>query len=171
MGLAPRTRSTDIRTIDIMTRKLTPYSLAIAIVVLPASVQAQQWTPQQQEVWQAVEDCWAAWFAKDKDTHKACFHDDYQFWPASQAAPFGKDRLDAFWTHVRDAQRALAYDVDPVRIAVHGDAALVHWSGLVWYGDSDGGVADAESYQEAMMMVLEDGRWQFFGGAGSVIDR
>lgn len=155
-----------------MRKPLIPLTLVVLaiLVIWPSSSRAQQWTAEQMEVWKAVEDCWVVWFQHDVQAHKACFHDDYQFWPAGQAAPFGKDRLEPYWKYVRDAQSVLAYDVDPVKITVHGDAALVHWSVFIWSRGPNGELAGADSYQEAMMMVKDGGRWRYFGGAGSEIE-
>lgn len=142
-----------------ISRRLT----LIAILAWPITALAQKWTPEQMEVWQTIENCWAA---EEEAELKACFHDDYSFWWAGDVMPFGKNAIDIYWNHLRETNKAFAYNLRPVEIIVHGDVALVQQGNRGWVRGTDGSI-DEFVERISMTLVRENGRWQYLGGGGS----
>ena len=140
------------------------------VMLLPLGATAQTWSAEQQEVWQAVEDCWVAWFEKDSAKNEACFHEDYSFWWAEDVLPFGKDMVRKYTANLMDHHQVVTYDLRPAGIIVRGDVALVHWGARGYTLDESGG-QDEWVDRVSMMMVKEDGRWQYLGGGGSPLKK
>ncbi|MBA4159230.1 MAG: hypothetical protein H0X65_17400, partial [Gemmatimonadetes bacterium] len=69
--------------------KRLPILAALAIVLLlqPWQASAQSWSPQQQEVWGAVQAQWQASMAKDTGWMERFLHRDFRGWTAGEPAP------------------------------------------------------------------------------------
>ena len=130
---------------------------------------AQTWTDQEMEVWQTVLDCMAAGNEMNETAINACFHEDYKFWSSDDILPFGKDLVRKYNSKFMDTFGDSVYDIRPVSIKVHGDAALVHW-GFRGFDRDAGGSIQTGAERVSMMLVRENGRWVYFGGGRSYFE-
>ena len=142
-------------------------AFAIALIGLPWGIQAQEWSPEQQEVWARVQECWAAFNLRaDEATSLDCFHEDYSFWWSEDVLPFDKQMVRGFHRAFLGENDVELYDLRPSRIVVQGDVALVHWGARLWTDGPDGGQNVAVE-RISMTLVKEDGVWRYLGGGGS----
>jgi ketosteroid isomerase-like protein len=144
----------------------TLFAFLALMVLLPISAPAQQWSAEQQEVWQAVVDCWAAYDAGNRAASEDCFHEDYSFWWAEDVLPFGKHVVREYHANFTDLNQTVMYDRRPAGIIVRGDCALVHWGVRGFTRDADGN-QDEWVERISMMMIKKDGKWRYLGGGGS----
>lgn len=142
--------------------------LGIALSILPLTAEAQQLSPEQQEVWDVVASCWDAVLRDEADALVDCFHDDYTFWWAEDVLPFGKDFVRRIVPVNLPAEDIAVTDVRPARIVVRGDVAIVHW-GARWFVRMADGTLERTVERTTMTLIRENGRWSYLGGAGSPV--
>jgi ketosteroid isomerase-like protein len=142
-------------------------AVILAALLAPVPAAAQQWSAEQEEVWQTVVDCHALYFdEKIREESLACYHEDYSFWWAGDVLPFGKDLVAKAHESFIESETVAVYDLRPVKIIVRGDTAFVHWGLRMFRMDGSGNPVPA-SERISMMMVKEDGRWRYYAGGGS----
>ena len=135
-------------------------------VLLPMGAGAQELTPDQQEVWDFVEECWDAVLHDDSSTLMNCFHEDYTFWWSEDVLPFGKEFVGRIVPINLPIEDIAVIDIRPARIVVRGDVAIVHW-GARWFVRSPEGPLEPIVERVAMTLIRENGRWSYLGGGGS----
>lgn len=139
---------------------------------LPRPVHSQQWSPEQQEVLQAVMDCWDLWMvAVDQNTPDpwldSCETEDATFWAAADGAPnlTGGDFLRRNWGHEIGVDLAWV-DLRPIHIGVREDLAVLHFYG---YWRLPGPVL--EEWKRTEVWRREDGQWKLWVGHGTPVMR
>lgn len=105
-------------------RSLSVVSLLLLLTASTAA--AQRWTPEQEEVWKAVEA--AAMAYTSGDVSYETVHPDFVFWNAGNSVPGDREAaraLDtAFWGAV--GARMHGRSITPLTILVFDDVAAVH---------------------------------------------
>ena len=127
---------------------------------------AQTYTAEEEEVWETVQNCWAADQRQDVQAVIDCFHEDYSFWWAEDVLPFGKDLIrNIVPVNLPNLDFAVV-DARPVRIVVKGNVAIVHYGVRYFMRDAEGKL-EATVERISMTLLKENGRWQYLGGGGS----
>ena len=142
--------------------------------VFAAPVQAQQWTPEQLEVLEAIESCWDAWNeAEQQQDHtlwsEPCLaSEEAQFWWAEAVAPWtarswnrGHSTGLFRWGVVRWDWTAMR----PLSITIDGDFAVVYLA-PAWVQENSQGEIEWLEAKRLEVLRRVDGRWKFFGGMG-----
>jgi hypothetical protein len=101
--------------------------IAIIALFITSSAMAQEWTKEQKEVWQTVEDIWSKWKANDVAGAAANIHEKYQGWNGEMPLPIGKEKMTQMFQDMKDMEKLDYYSIDPARITVSGDAAVVDY--------------------------------------------
>jgi hypothetical protein len=103
--------------------------VVVFALLLPITVQAQTWTPEQEEVWETVKRCWSA---QDIDTISSCIHEDFVTWGLEGQVPLNKTDVVALNRRWLDTQETVWSYYQPLNIDVRGDMAVViyayHWA-------------------------------------------
>ncbi len=139
--------------------------LAIA-VFSPLTAQAQQWTAEQQEVWETLEACWDA---KDLETTMGCIHDDYVAWPMDGGVPLNKVDLRASMEGFFATQEAVWAYRKPLSIDVRGEVStviyVVDWvSRYLVSGEETSGTTNWTE-----VFVKNGDRWQLLADHGTEV--
>ena len=100
----------------------TVFAVLALIFLLPITIQAQDWTPEQLEVWGALETCWDQ---KELGPIMACIHDDYVAWPRDGGVPLNKADINASMKHFFATEENVWTYRKPLSIDVRGDMAVV----------------------------------------------
>ena len=110
-------------------KKVLIAMLAVACLALFAttSLQAQEWSAAQKEVWKNVEAYWALDAAGNLDGFMSYFHDNYMGWDINEPLPMDKATVRKFIDHEYKTQKTLLYNIKPVAINVVGDVAIVDY--------------------------------------------
>lgn len=140
--------------------------LAIATTCfLPTLSSAQQWSKEQQEVWDFELSCQqskAAWID--------CFHSDYIGWnDMGLGTPVTKADVSALGAYWWDCHDRLVVHMKPVSITVRGDFAVVLLIYTAKVRDRDSGEVTTESSAWTDVLVKEGGRWYWFADHGAVL--
>ena len=135
------------------------------IMAFTSSVVAQDWTNEQKEVWQIVEDGWKAWQAGDIENAVAAIHEDFQGWNSMYPLPSNKDKVIKNYKMMKDMMKVQFYDIEPARIAVTDNAAVVHYY-FTFYAVFTMGDEKWEEKTEGKnteFYVKEKGEWVLLG--------
>ena len=144
-------------------------TLALMVVaaacLAPDIGSAQEWSPEQQEVWDFELGC-----QESKQAWIDCFHEDYVAWgDMALGIPRTKADASAFGAYWWDTNEQLLVHMKPVDITVRGNFAVV----LVLYSarvrDRDSGEVAMQSMAWTDICVKENGRWYWIADHGSVI--
>jgi hypothetical protein len=96
--------------------------LAIALF-LPLSAQAQQWSAEQQEIWEFEKACWET---DDLEVLLACFHQDYVGWAdKALSVPLNKADRRVLLGRSLDTEDQVFVYLKPLDIRMHGNVAVV----------------------------------------------
>lgn len=108
----------------------TSFKYAIIAVIaffISSSAIAQEWTKEQKEVWQTVENIWSKWKANDVPGATANLHEKYQGWNGDMALPLGKPEMTQMFQDMKDMEKLDYYFINPARITISGNAAVVDY--------------------------------------------
>jgi len=141
----------------------------IAVIIFSflgaSTLVAQEWTKEQKEVWQVIEEAWAKWQEGDFDASFASIHEKYLGWNHEDPLPTTKEK----WVKSNEALKDLAkldyYDIEPARILVYGDVAVVHYYYENYITFTKGEESKEYHYKgkNAEFYIKEDGKWMLIG--------
>jgi hypothetical protein len=108
-------------------KTLLKLTLVAIIAVMTTTVLAQEWTKTEKEVWQAVENSWSNWKAGNIDAMTANVHEKYQGWSDESPLPMDKEATIKWFQSMKDVQPLRNYMINPARIVVTENAAVVDY--------------------------------------------
>ncbi|HYW94550.1 MAG TPA: DUF4440 domain-containing protein [Bacteroidales bacterium] len=139
-------------------------SLAL-MLIFPLKTMAQEWTKDQKEVWQVVQNSWEAWKNKDVSSYFSNLHDQYMGWNSEQPLPTNKSELRSSVEARKDMMTLNHYVINPARIVVTKEAAVVDYYYVMYYtwkqGDKE--KMDSERGKFVEFYVKDGGNWKLLG--------
>jgi hypothetical protein len=139
--------------------------VAIMAFIATSGALAQEWTKAQKEVWQVVEDSWAKTKTGDLNGMFAYIHEKYQGWNKEAPLPTTKEQVMNWYKRIMETSKLDNYGIDPARITVTADAAVVDY--YFWYNVSilQGDKKDMKNYygKNVEFYVKEGGKWMLLG--------
>lgn len=149
-------------------KKLMNYA-AIAVTMIAflgaSTLKAQEWTKEQMEVWKVVENAWAKWQEGDLEASVASVHEKYLGWNEEDPLPTTKEKWVKSISMYKDYVTFNYYDIEPARILVYGDVAVVDY----YYTQSFTYAKDEEKKdfnlegKNAEFYIKEKGQWYLIG--------
>ncbi len=135
------------------------------IVAFSSSIYAQEWTKEQNEVWQVVEDGWALWSKGDMEGSMALFHDKYQGWNQEEPLPMNKKKLEKWYTSMKDMMKVQYYDIQPARITVTENVAVVNYyfSAYMVFTWGETKTEEEVKGKNVEFYIKEKGKWLLLG--------
>ena len=130
-----------------------------------STVNAQEWTKDQQAVWNEVEKMWSNWKAGDFDAAFANLDDRYLGWNNTDPMPISKSKWVDPMKEDKDKYSNLGFDIEPTRILVIDDAAVVFYYYSMWwvYNDGDKKTNGNLSGRWTEFFIKEKGNWTCIG--------
>ena len=138
--------------------------LLVAVSALPALC-AEQWTPEQKEVWVMEEKLWSLTKPADLEEIMSMYHPDYRGWNYMSALPGGKDRVRKWMDYMLNSGEMLIYDIRPVDIFVRGNFAFTHYYYRIITKDKKG-EEKMEAGRWTDILMKEGGKWLLIGDHG-----
>ena len=132
----------------------------------PALASAQEWSPEQQEVWEFELSC-----QESKEAWIGCFHEDYAAWAdMSLGVPFRKADRAAIGGYSWDTIERLLTHMKPLEITVRGDfaVALVIYTTTRRNRETGEVITTTEAWTD--VCIKENGRWYWIADHGTVVD-
>ncbi len=137
------------------------------LLVLPAPAQAQEWTPEQQEVIDALTTCWNTWVEGIQDGSPDawldnCTEEGFSYW--WRETPLGEQMARRNWTRIMESDENWL-DLSPLVVKVYDDFAIVHFWG--YWAPAEGDIL-GRKLTEIFRKV--DGRWLLVAGHSAPAD-
>ena len=88
---------------------------------------AQNWNPQQKDIWANVEAYWALQAKGDVDGFMSYFSPDYMGWDYGTPVPEGKSIVAKYMANGLKNGKTDFYNIVPVAILIYGDIAIVDY--------------------------------------------
>jgi len=134
-------------------------------MVLTIPVMAQEWTKEQTEVWNVVKSMWSSWQKGDSEAISMIFHDKYQGWSNEAPLPSGKETALGFFDSMKEVMKINFYNIEPARITVLKNAAVVNYYCSFSYSYSGEGETKSDEVKGKIVefYVNEGGKWQLLG--------
>ena len=139
--------------------------MAMVMVFFAGAASAQEWSKEQAEVWQVVENTWKGWADGDAAAVFASIHDKYQGWSDDSPIPMGKKSMEKWVYTMKDGMSMNFYNIEPARITVLKDAAVVdyfYYMNISWkMGDQSG--SEETKGKVVEFYVKDGGKWMLLG--------
>ncbi len=147
--------------------KMLVILIGLLLPVLPAeNIQAQQWAPEQKEVWAIVEATWQA----DKDGKnwvEEYSHPDFLGWSFSYPMPRNKSNANKWFNAYKPISKILEYQISPVGIIVKDKIAVAHYYARVLNETYDG-KKESETSRWTDILIKEGDRWLYISYQGGI---
>jgi hypothetical protein len=146
-------------------KTLFQITIITLLALTPATLSAQEWTTEQKEVWQVIENTWKNLKAGNVDPAAFAFHEKYQGWSTSEPLPLSKEQAMQLFQPLKDSWKIADYSINPARITVAENAAVVHYyfrfTLVVVIGEEKKMMNKQGKYAE--FYVKENGKWLCLG--------
>ena len=145
-----------------------PISLAFVTLLVSPQIYAQELSPAQRELWQALEACVDNFVNEDLEGVLDCIHYDFSGWQYGDAVPRNKDYFEKFSPLDFESTEVLAHELRPISIRVFGDFAVAHYSSVSAIRGADGEIV-RERARWTDVLIRENGRWRWVADHGGVV--
>jgi hypothetical protein len=133
---------------------------------LPLTAHAQQWSAEQQEVWDALAACTDA----QGEEFIACFHDDFTGWFFGNGVPLNKADRRAGGIRSFETYEPVWHYLKPLSIDVRGDVAIVLYVGYFVSRNRATGEETSSTTNWTDIMVRDGGRWLWLADHGTAVE-
>jgi len=131
------------------------------------TVLSQELSPEQQEVWQFIENCHEAIATEDEKAFD-CFHDEFIGWFYPDLLPRTAEAQRSFMAIQFDTTEIVAAHVTPIAVQVYGDFAIAHYFVRYVIRSQDGSDAEARD-RFTDVLIKENGNWKWISDHGGPI--
>jgi ketosteroid isomerase-like protein len=149
-------------------KKVNLLFLTLMVVVLGSisSVNAQEWSAEQKDVWAGVEKYWAASASGDAQAFLVYFDENYKGWDNQSVVPQNKSNTSKWIEFSAKTNKTLVYTLSPQTIWVKGDFAYVHYFYNEVDKNTETGKNERNSGKWTDILMKKDGKWMLVGDHG-----
>lgn len=148
-------------------KKLIVLSTLTLIIILAVSTHAQQWSPEQKEVWAGVQKYWEI-NNSDPQAFFKYFDDSYLGWSYDNETPGTKENAVKSSKYFSSKGKQQFNIITPARIWVNGDFAFVHYY-YTQVSESNDGKPNTEKGRWTDILMKKNGTWMIVGDHGGEI--
>ena len=148
-------------------KQIIRLSIFIFVLLLAVNTQAQQWSPEQKDVWAGVEKYWEV-NQGDPMAFLQYFDDSYYGWSYQNGAPGTKGDVTKSFGYSSKKEKEQFHIITPARIWVKGDFAYVHYY-YTQVTESADGKSHTERGRWTDILMKKDGKWMLVGDHGGEI--
>jgi ketosteroid isomerase-like protein len=146
-------------------RYLPALLAAVFVVCLASPAAAQEWSAEQQDVWQNVQTYWDLSTKRDLEGFMAYFHEDFLGWDRGDWVPTNKADRRAVVKRNFETREIVWRTLKPVGIKVHGNVAIVHYFYTTTSRGAEGDERTTAGYWTDILMK-QGNKWVMIGDAG-----
>jgi len=150
-------------------KKFIGLSATILVLMLAFSTQAQQWSPEQKEVWAGVEKYWEVNQSNPLDFLQY-FDSSYLGWGYENEAPSTKNDVTKSFSYWTKKGKQQYHILTPAKIWVNGDFAFVHYY-YTQVTESSEGKSNTERGRWTDILMKKGGKWMLVGDHGGEIKK
>lgn len=140
-------------------------AVCLCVAFFAPTTSAQDWSPQQKEVWSRVQQCTGFFVAKDFDSASGCVHDRFSGWLYGEPVPRSKAYFNTVTRYMMQNLSVGAHDMRPVSIQVIGDVAVVHYYVFMVFEGSP----EVSQDRWTDVLVKENGVWKWIADHGGTL--
>jgi len=148
-------------------KQLIGLSTFILVLMLAYSTQAQQWSPEQKDVWAGVQKYWEI-NNGDPLAYFKYFDDSYLGWSYANEAPGTREDALKSSKYSSTKVKQQFNILTPARIWVNGDFAYVHYY-YTQVSESNDGKSNTEKGRWTDILMKKNGTWMIVGDHGGEI--
>ena len=148
-------------------KQLIGLSTFILVLMLAYSTQAQQWSPEQKDVWAGVQKYWEI-NNSDPLAYFKYFDDSYLGWSYANEAPGTREDALKSSKYSSTKVKQQFNILTPARIWVNGDFAYVHYY-YTQVSESNDGKSNTEKVRWTDILMKKNGTWMIVGDHGGEI--
>ncbi|MGI9629251.1 MAG: hypothetical protein ACR2QM_20680 [Longimicrobiales bacterium] len=142
-------------------------AVMVVLAATPLGAGAQQWSPEQQEVWEAEVACLESQVEPiDLQARKACMHPDFTGWGVEGPVPSGFPERELEYFYARNTVKDV--EAVPLRILVEGDMAVIQLM-VRDVSSLDGGADEAVWVAWTDVMWRDNGVWRWIADHGHLL--
>ena len=146
-------------------KKMVKMTLVALFAIMASVGFSQEWSKTQKEVWQVVENSWVKWKSGDFTGMASFIHEKYQGWNQENPLPMTKEEVLNLYNLMKDNYKLNAYLINPARITVTDNAAVVDYYFQYQVTITEGEKKVLKSYhgKNVEFYVKEGGKWLLLG--------
>lgn len=145
-------------------KRVIPYLFA-ACCIWCGEALAQDDAEDRADVWSVIEQQWDAVENGDRKWTERFLSDDFSGWPKNSPAPRNKASTK-MWDRFNDTQgEAVAHELYPLAIVIHGDVAIAHYLYTSAFKERDGDVEVNNGRYSDILIRTPEG-WKFLSWHG-----
>jgi hypothetical protein len=148
-----------------LNRVVAKATVVLALYAISGAAYAQEWSPEQQEVWKFEQQQWAMSKAKDLSWIDTMVHQNMRYWETGAPMPRDKASLKQWSKFDADSNSTLEQELYPIAATITGNIAVVQYHYVV----------ASENYKKERktvtghytdVLIKENGRWMFIAWTG-----
>jgi hypothetical protein len=142
--------------------------LFMATISWPMISSSQQWSTEQQEVWELSEKMEKFWVQRDLDGYMSCLHENFIGWYGDAPLPIDKNSLRNSEDYNLSHQKIHIDEIKPVSITVTDNVAIVNYYKTARREDENG---NRITYRKVTRICIkENGKWLILGNFAAAIN-
>ncbi|MFZ0390256.1 MAG: nuclear transport factor 2 family protein [Calditrichia bacterium] len=134
-------------------------------VIMNSSVQAQEWSSEQQAVWKNVNAYWDAFAGGNVNNMLSYYHDSYRGWGFNEPLPGTKSETQKGLKYFLQNNSIVMYNIKPVAINVLDDIAVVHYYYDMTFKSTEGEEQNTSGRWTDVLMK-QGNKWLLIGDSG-----
>lgn len=143
------------------------FASLFVVIILCGSSFAQQWSPEQKDVWAGVQKYWEI-NNSDPQAYFKYFDDSYLGWSYDNETPGTKENAVKSSKYFASKSKQQFNIITPARIWINGDFAFVHYY-YVQVSESNDGKPITEKGRWTDILMKKNGTWVLVGDHGGEI--
>ena len=150
-------------------KQLSGLSTFTLMLLLAICTHAQQWSPEQKDVWAGVQKYWEI-NNSDPQAYFKYFDDSYLGWSYDNETPGTKENAVKSSKYFSSKGKQQFNIITPARIWVNGDFAFVHYY-YTQVSESNDGKPSTEKGRWTDILMKKNGTWMIVGDHGGEIKK
>ena len=138
-----------------------------AVLLVPLSLAAADWTDEEQAFLDWQEQCWSD---DGAGMVERCFHDDYAGWGNGFAVPYDKTDRNTIFASERTRTETELISLKPLEVRLLDGTAVSLYVVTYEIEDKRNGETRVVTEKWTDVAVREDGSWQWIADHGETID-
>lgn len=141
------------------------FAIFLLFIAFNSQITAQEWTPEQEDVWKSVEAYWDLAAKGDLDGFTSYFHESFIGWNYGAPVTSSKSSREKLIRFFAPQNKTLFYIITPVGIWEKGEFAFVDYHYMEVTEDKDG-KRDTEIGRWTDILIKDGERWVMIGNHG-----
>jgi len=146
-------------------RMIAKTTAVLALCAVAATATAQQWSPEQQEIWRFEQQQWSMDAAKDMSWIDTMVHQNMRYWETGAPMPRDKASLKHWSRYEVDNATTLEHELFPIAATITGNIAVVQYNYMV-ARENYNKERETITGHYTDILVKEGNRWMFIAWAG-----